>query len=425
MTDGTGVVCRRCGFANVAGDQFCGSCGAFLEWEGEVSGAPAPPATSSSAGSPPAGIPGSGSPSAGVPGADDDLAGLVRPAGAPTPAAAGPAPMTFAPSATPTPLPIAQAAAAQAAGPTSGGSAAGLLRCPACGIANASTRTFCQSCGTRLAEASRVTEVSREQIAAAVSARPASVPPTQVRKTARDEPSGGSSGGIAGWIIGVAVLGIVVGVAFVAASILFKGSGPASGATAAPSVVTSAGPGAGGAAASPGTGASGAPSTAAAASPDSTQKTPGVPLKLTGATASSVVGDLAKFQPGMAIDGNVKTSWQEGSRDEKGQWIEVTFDPARVDAVVLNNGYGASTALYKGNLRLKKVQVSVDGATPKEVTLKDTGKDQLVVLGEHPGATRVRITILSTYPSTRTAVAGTPFDDAALSEIGVLGVAGG
>ena len=39
MTDDTGVICRRCGFANVAGDQFCGSCGAFLEWEGETAAA--------------------------------------------------------------------------------------------------------------------------------------------------------------------------------------------------------------------------------------------------------------------------------------------------------------------------------------------------------------------------------------------------
>jgi hypothetical protein len=35
MTDALPVICRRCGFGNVPGDQFCGSCGAFLEWEGE------------------------------------------------------------------------------------------------------------------------------------------------------------------------------------------------------------------------------------------------------------------------------------------------------------------------------------------------------------------------------------------------------
>jgi len=390
MTGDAGVICRRCGFSNVAGDQFCGSCGAFLEWEGDTAPAATPPPA--------------------VTRADDDLAGLARPAAMP---------------ASPVPPPVAQAAAA--AGPVA--PAAGLLRCPACGIANAATRTFCQSCGARLAEAPRVGEVSREQIAAAVSARPTPAPPASA-KAARKEPGGRSSGGIAGWIIGVAVLGILVGVGIVAASVLLKSPGPASGATAAPSAQVSDGPGSSSEAASAGAGATDTPSTAASAaagsaSPAATGKVAGVPLEITGAAASSVVDGLAKFQPEMAIDGNVKTSWQEGATNEKGQWIEFSFDPARVDAVVLNNGYGASTALYKGNLRLKKIQISVNGGAPKVVTLKDTAKDQLIALGEHPGASRLRITIVSTYGSVKTSVSGTPFDDAALSEIRVLGVTGG
>ena len=405
MTGEAGVICRRCGFANVAGDQFCGSCGAFLEWEGDVAADAAPPSAATAA--------------------DDDLVGLVRPATSPP---------------TPVPPPVAQSAApgpvAPAALPVATGapaaSTAGLLRCPACGIANAPTRTFCQSCGARLAEASWVGEASREQISAAVSARPTPAPPA-LGEAARGDPSGRStgrsSGGIAGWIIGVAVLGILVGVGIVAASVMLKSPGPASGATAAPSALASGGPGSS-AAASAGTGGTDAPgtiapATAEAGTPGPTGKLAGVPLTLTGVAASSVVDDLAKFQPEMAIDGNVKTSWQEGAANEKGQWIEVAFDPARVDAVVLNNGYGASTALYKGNLRLKKIQISINGGTPKVVTLKDTAKDQLIALGEHPGANRLRITIVSTYGAVKTSVSGTPFDDAALSEIRVLGVTGG
>ena len=42
MTEVPGVICRRCGFGNVPGDQFCGSCGAFLEWEGESAAEAAP-----------------------------------------------------------------------------------------------------------------------------------------------------------------------------------------------------------------------------------------------------------------------------------------------------------------------------------------------------------------------------------------------
>ena len=398
MTDDTGVICRRCGFGNVPGDQFCGSCGAFLEWEGEN-------AADAADGAPPAPV-------------DGTTPALAFTAAPPVPADALP---------TAAPAPVTQPAATAPFVTPSTDPASGLLRCPACGIANASTRTFCQSCGTRLAEAPRVAEVSREQIAAAVSARPAPVTaaPAKGEKATRGEPSGGSSRGIAGWIIGVAVVGIIVGVGIVAASVLLKGQAPASGATAAPTTLTSTGPGASSAAASTAPGATDAPATGGAATPGPSGKSAGVPLTLTGATASSVVGNAARFQPGMAIDGNVKTSWQEGATNEKGEWIEVTFDPARVDAVVLNNGYAASAALFKGNLRLKKVQISVDGGAPTVATLKDTAKDQLIVLGDHPGATRLRITIVSTYASAKTAVAGTPFDDAALSEIRVLGAPGG
>ena len=407
MTDDTGVTCRRCGFANVAGDQFCGSCGAFLEWEGEAAAEAAP--------------------AAGTSAADDGLAGLARPAGSgagvPPAAAWTPAPSPVTPATPPVPPVDASPTATSVPAAPVTPAATGLLRCPACGIANAATRTFCQSCGTRLGEAARVSEVSREQIAVAVAARPAPVPAAV--KPVHGEPSRGSSRGIGGWVIGVAVLGIVVGVGLVAAGVLLKGPGPASDATAAPSVPTSPGPGASAAAGSAGPGATGATATAGPATPAPTTKVAGGPLKLTGAAASSVVGNLARFLPEKAIDGDVKTSWQEGATNEKGQWIEVSFDPARVEAVVLNNGYGASTALYKGNLRLKAVQISVDGGKPVEVTLKDTPKAQTVKLGEHPGATRLRITIVSTYGSVKTSVAGTPFDDAALSEVSVIGLAGG
>ena len=38
MTDDPRTICKRCGFSNIPGDQFCGSCGAFLEWEGQPTG---------------------------------------------------------------------------------------------------------------------------------------------------------------------------------------------------------------------------------------------------------------------------------------------------------------------------------------------------------------------------------------------------
>ncbi len=287
------------------------------------------------------------------------------------------------------------------------------MRCPSCGIANPATRTFCQSCGATLAAAARIAEPTPEMIAAAVAATPTTspVPPGGARPVGREKPS---SRGIPGWIFAVAVLGVLVGVGIVVIGPMLAGKGPDSGATLGPGGQTPAAPSA---AASGGSG----PVATTAATPAPTA----VKLTLTGATASSVVGDRAKFQPEMAIDGDLGTSWQEGSAKEEGQWIEVTFDPARADTLVIRNGYQASTPLYKGNLRLKDIQVTVSGAQPIAFHLKDTTKAQRIDLGGVAGATSVRITIVTTYPSVKTSIAGTPFDDAAVSEISVLGVPGG
>ena len=395
MTDAAGVICRRCGFSNQGGDQFCGSCGAFLEWEGEAADGAAPTTPA-------------------VPAvADEGLAGLVHPAGAP---ASPPAP---APATAASRMPAAPVAPPSAAMP-------GLLRCPACGIANAGGRTFCQSCGTRPAHTPGGTAGAKDQTAAAGAAPPRPRPvPVPGPTAARTEPSGGGSRGIAGWVIGIAVLGIVVGVGIVAASVLLKSPGPDTGASAVPTIATSAVPGSSDRASSgPVTTdapvPSEAPVTAAPTAPIEAAQ-----LQLAGAAASSVVGGLARFQADRAIDGDYRTCWQEGAGTEKGQWIEVSFAPSRVDAVVINNGYGASAALYTGNHRLKVVRISVDGGVAVKVTLKDTVKAQRIELGEIAGATKLRITIVSVYPAVKTSVTGTPFDDAALGEIGVIGVPGG
>jgi hypothetical protein len=399
MTEQAGVICRRCGFANLPGDQFCGSCGAFLEWEGEAAGTPTAPL-------PP----------------DEGIAGLVAPAGGVVPPPVVPPPPVATGSgwvAPPAPPPVAPPPVAPP--PV----AAGLLRCPACGIANGAVRTFCQSCGARLAEAPMVGAMSREQIAAAVAAKP-TVAPVTPGVGPRPDPAaknGSGSRGILGWVVGLAVLGLLVGGAIVVGGSLLKGQGPITASSSDPSAglvtpVPSVLPGT----AAPETTA---PETAAPATPAPTPRIEGVQLAITGVAASSVLGGLDKFQPEQTLDGSGKTCWQEGSATEKGQWIEVSFKPARVDTLVLKNGYGASVALYKGNLRLKVIDISINGQDPIRVTLKDTAKAQEIPLGDVAGATRIRITIVSTYPSVKTAVVGTPFDDAALSEIVVIGLLGG
>ena len=381
MPDAASIICRRCGTANVPGDQFCGSCGAFLEWEGQLA-EPIPAADSGAGPGPTDGLP---------PTAATDA--TRAPSGMPEIVPSDPIwPPEPGVSASP-PLQGMSSAAPDAG--------AGLIRCPSCGIANPVTRTFCQSCGTTLAEAARVVEPDAAAIAAAV-ARPASVPSVATAPVPPAAPRAGrSSRSIPRWIFVIGGLGILVGVGAVVASMLLSGPGPGSIATSAPQ--------------------SAAPSTAIVelAAPSPTPAS--VQLTLTSAKASSVVGNRSKFAAGMAIDGDPKTCWQEGKATEKGQWIEVAFPAARVDAITLYNGYELSDDAYFANLRLKDITVSINGGDPIKIRLEDARGPQRFELGAVDGATKVRITIVSTYASKKTAYTNSPFDDAALSEIVVDG----
>jgi hypothetical protein len=127
----------------------------------------------------------------------------------------------------------------------------------------------------------------------------------------------------------------------------------------------------------------------------------------------------------MAIDGDLTTCWQEGAPEETGEWIEVMLEPALLDYVVVYSGYQLSRDAYLANLRPKDVTVSVNGGTPLAFVLNDTELPQRVDIGEMPGATTVRITIVSSYPSEATPYPGSPFDDLAISEIRAFGRPGG
>jgi Tol biopolymer transport system component len=119
------VVCKVCGTENEAGAAFCGSCGSFLEWNGE----PATPDPGAGADSPTATVP-----------------------IAPIP-------------------PVIAAPAAEPATPDPGVAAGSVIVCPACGTPNEASRTFCRRCATELAPA------SAEAPAAAPPRPPRSGPP--------------------------------------------------------------------------------------------------------------------------------------------------------------------------------------------------------------------------------------------------------
>jgi hypothetical protein len=147
------IVCKVCGTENEQGAAFCGSCGAFLEWNGAVEEAGAP-----SGDAPTETVPLSPVPPA-------------RPVGASATAASA----------------EAATVAAAAAGPVP----AGAIVCPACGTANDPDRTFCRRCATELAP---------------VSAAPAPVP----QPRARSGPPMALLGGAAAVVLLVALGALVL-----------------------------------------------------------------------------------------------------------------------------------------------------------------------------------------------------------------------
>jgi hypothetical protein len=368
------ILCRRCGAANSAGDQFCGSCGAFLEWEGEAL----------------------------------ELDGAAAPEAA-APADAAPLGADVAARPTPAPAPPASVPPEQPGGvPAAGG-----VTCRACGRPNPPGRTFCQACGTRLAagSATSVTPV----VPAGQPTAGAGRSPARPRGSSREARATGASRGLPGWLPVVVVLGLLAGVGGVAAAALLR-----------PPEVPS------GASSEPGTPPATLTPTLPAASPVDSVAATGSPvppaavaLTMTGATASSVVGNREMFAASMVIDGELTTCWQEGADEEAGEWIEVTFEASRLAYVVVYSGYQLSHDAYLANRRPKDVSVSVDGGPAQAFVLADTEVPQRIAVGDLPGATRVRITIVSTYDPEATAYPGSPFDDLAISEIRAFGVPGG
>jgi len=353
------IICAKCGTPNAPDDQFCGSCGAFLEWqEADADVGPA---------------------SVTPPRPTDD--------GTPLPREPPPAPPLQAIASVPPDRPEP-----------------GSVTCVVCGTVNPAGRTFCQRCGSRLATSP---------------ADPATEP---LRPTAASPEREAGGGGLPGWLPIVVGLGLIIGLVAVAASFVLGSLGDATSlATSAPASPTptltatltptgSPGPGESPAAESP----SSAPPAAATGS-----------LTLTGAVASSVVGDREMFNADKVIDGRLDTSWQEGAADEQGEWIEVTFDAATVEYLVVYSGYQLSRDAYLANRRPNEVLVSIDGGAPALFRLADSEQPQRLDLDDTAGATRIRVEIVSTYDPEATAYPGSPFDDMAISELRVFGITGG
>lgn len=132
--------CQNCGFQNQEGDEFCGSCGQFLEWTGQpaaddVAAPPDQPAADAAAAPPPP------PPPPPAPAA----------AASTTPSAPQPSPSPTAPPPPPEKWTTSQQASAALG--VNASLPSNLVRCTTCGRANQATRAFCQFCGAKLSAA--------------------------------------------------------------------------------------------------------------------------------------------------------------------------------------------------------------------------------------------------------------------------------
>ena len=117
------IICSGCGHANGPGDAFCGSCGGFLEWDGEA-------------------VPAARVPAARVP------AARAADAAAPLPAPAPPEPSP----ALSVRLPQAEHERPDPVRPDPVDLGPADLYCGLCGSGNAAGRSFCRRCGAPLAD---------------------------------------------------------------------------------------------------------------------------------------------------------------------------------------------------------------------------------------------------------------------------------
>jgi ribosomal protein L40E len=355
------VICRRCGVANASGDQFCGSCGAFLEWESDE----APPPAEAEA--------------------------LVEEPTAPPPAAEPPPP--------PPPVVVPTAVSAAAAPPPELQPQPGFTVCPHCGSGNPPGRTFCHKCGKLLARA------EPGPGAAAGGAGGAATKPR--------------SRGLPGWLPIVIGAGLIVGIVVVLVTVVFKPAPPPSiaapSATLTPTLAVppsvSLQP-----ASVPASGGVAVPSAGAGES---------VQLTFTGATGSSVAADTPDVAAGNVIDGRLDTRWEEAVGSQPGEWVEVTFASSRLDYLVVYNGFQLSHDSFLATKRPQNIIVTVNGVAPAGFVLADSETPQRIDVADTPGATVVRIQIVSTYPASASAYPGSPIEAAAISEIRALGAAGG
>ncbi len=129
-------------------------------------------------------------------------------------------------------------------------------------------------------------------------------------------------------------------------------------------------------------------------------------------TASSSLTPEQSYAPDLVVDGRLDFGWAEGASGQgEGESLTIKLQsPQSIDTLYIANGYQRSDDHFEKNSRIKSVEVSLDGQSLGEFTLKDEKGIQTIGLGKSVSAATVSLTIKSVYP-------GSKYQDTLISEI--------
>lgn len=139
-------------------------------------------------------------------------------------------------------------------------------------------------------------------------------------------------------------------------------------------------------------------------------------LSVKDASASSVISQEGTDNGAKkAVDGNEKTSWQEGvSGDGIGESLHLELEkPYHIKYMSFKLGNWNSAEYYDGNNRPKELELTVGDVT-QTITFPDGKTEYWVEFSEECLASKVDVVIGSVYE-------GSQWDDTCIAEIGVYG----
>jgi hypothetical protein len=142
--------------------------------------------------------------------------------------------------------------------------------------------------------------------------------------------------------------------------------------------------------------------------------TPVIPKSLAASSILAADGSNTYVVDNLA-DNNLTTAWSEGvGNPGLGEWVRFEFGKTvRVDRIEIANGYQKDSQRFRGNPRIRTLQIDYSDGSSQLVNLYDITGYQYVTTSSR-ATTYIKLTIISVYP-------GDKWEDTSLSEIRFFG----